>query len=69
MSDDGTTLQRHIEKLVAKYGSLRFVSEAVKLDHAYLHRLRNGEKDNPSAAALKRLGLRRRTSYVVERMP
>lgn len=46
-----------VDELVDKYGSYRKAGEALKIDHAYLSRLANGEKKNPSDKVLKKLGL------------
>jgi transcriptional regulator with XRE-family HTH domain len=62
-------MHKHIQNLVDKYGSLRNVADKIGLDHGYLHRLRSGEQDNPSTAALKRLGLERQHHYRIVRMP
>lgn len=61
--NDQVSLQDHIERLVRKYGSLREVAKRVRLDHAYLYRLKIGEKTMPSTCALKRLGLERQSHY------
>ena len=47
-----------LDNLVARYGSMRAVGEKVKVDHAYLQRLRGGEKTMPSNAILRKIGLR-----------
>lgn len=57
------TLPEHIERLVAIFGSLRNAADALDIDHAFLHRLRTGEKTNPSDKTLARLGLRRVVTY------
>lgn len=46
-----------IDELTEVYGSLRAVGKALDVDHAYLNRLRSGEKQNPSDKVLKKLGL------------
>lgn len=46
-----------ISALVAVYGSVRAVGRALRIDHAYLHRLANGKKTNPSSSILRKLGL------------
>lgn len=40
------------------HGSARAAAEAYGIDPGYWHRLKTGEKDNPSAEILERLGLR-----------
>lgn len=64
------TMGQYLDLLVDKYGSIRNVADKVGIDHAYLHRLRTGEKDNPSDETLKKLGLSNpHTVYTVELMP
>jgi len=58
------TLSERIGQLVEQHGSLRAAARDVGLDWAYLHRLRSGEKTNPSPETLRKLGLRRVISYV-----
>lgn len=52
-----------IRELEKQHGSLRAAARALSCDAGYLSRLRNGEKDNPSAALLKRMGLKRVIAY------
>jgi len=58
------TLSDRINKLVAKHGSLRNVAKITAVEPAYLSRLRSGKKFWPSAAVLKRLGLKRISIYI-----
>lgn len=53
----------HLEKL---HGGLRAASREVGVDVGYLKRLRDGEKCNPSAATLSKLGLRKEVIYVLQ---
>lgn len=57
-------LQKRIEALTKKHGSLRAVSRVLKIDNGYLSRLASGEKDDPSDSVLRKLGLRRVVKYV-----
>lgn len=57
------TLAKRLAELVLRHGSLRAVGRVLKIDHAYLSRLYHGEKKAPSAAVLKKLGLRRVVAY------
>lgn len=57
------TLQDRIEELVNRHGSLRNASLVTKIDAGYLSRLRSGEKTNPGADKLRKLGLKRVVSY------
>lgn len=50
-------LKKRIDELAELYGSVRAVGNALKIDHAYLYRLRQGEKKNPSKTVLVKLGL------------
>ncbi len=57
------TLQERIDALVEQHGSLRAVARVTEIDPGYLWRLRTGEKVNPEADKLRRLGLRRVVTY------
>lgn len=50
--------------LEKQHGSLRAVSRVLKIDNAYLYRLKTGEKLNPSDAVLRKLGLRRMVQFI-----
>lgn len=56
-------LQDAVEALVAEHGSLRAAARAIGVDHAYLWRLLNGQKVDPSDELLRKLGLRRIVVY------
>lgn len=49
--------RRRIDELARVYGSVRAVGRALNIDHAYLHRLATGEKQNPSESVMRKLGL------------
>ena len=49
--------------LIAKHGSVRAAARALNMDHAYLYRLKMGEKLNPSKEILRKLGLRKVIYY------
>ena len=49
--------KQRVDELAEVYGSVRAVGKALNIDHAYLQRLCTGEKRNPSAAVLRKLGL------------
>jgi len=53
------TLIGRVAELVGKHGGVRPAARVLKMDHGYLHRLLTGEKKEPSAAVLRKLGLRR----------
>ena len=57
------TMRERVYDLQARHGSLRAAAEAVGVDHAYLLRLRTGEKIHPSKAVLKKLGMRPAVFY------
>ena len=52
-----------ITELEKQHGSLRAAAKVLGCDAGYLSRLRSGEKENPSAILLKRIGLRRVIAY------
>ena len=56
------TYQARIRELAKTYGSVRAVGRALDIDHAYLHRLADGTKSNPSSEVLKKLGLEKSAS-------
>jgi hypothetical protein len=56
-------LQEVIEELSYVHGSLRAAARVLKIDPAYLLRLRDGSKVNPSAIVLRRLGVRKEIIY------
>jgi DNA-binding phage protein len=58
------TLHAHIKGIVAKHGGLRPAARVLSMTPQYLYRLFNGEKDNPSAKVLRKLGLKRIVLYV-----
>lgn len=62
------SLQDYIEyQLLRMQCSLREMAGHLGIDHTYLHRLRTGEKTEPSDEVLRKLGLRRVVYY--ERAP
>lgn len=50
-------IRERIQQLVECHGSLRGAADAIKVDHAYLHRLGKGEMENPTQIVLKKMGL------------
>ena len=57
-------LAERIQALVAEHDGLRAAARYLQCDPAYLLRLHDGEKTNPSEAILKKLGLKRVVTYV-----
>lgn len=57
------SLPEHINRIVAAFGSLRRMAEALDIDVGYLSRLRSGEKTDPSDEVLGVLGLRKTVTY------
>ena len=57
-------LQQRIHESVERHGSLRAAARVLKVDHAYLSRLLHGDKGNPNAALLRKLGVIRTVVYV-----
>lgn len=52
-----------IDLLVEKHGSLRAAARVIGVNYAYLSRLRNSQKTDPSDAVLRKIGLRRIVVY------
>jgi transcriptional regulator with XRE-family HTH domain len=60
-----TDLQKQIDRLAKAHGGLRAAARAVGMDPAYLWRLRQGKKKNPTPKTLEKLGLRRTERLVL----
>jgi hypothetical protein len=58
-SEAPSSLWMRCRQIVVEHGSTRKAADAIGVDHAYLHRLANGECDNPSDEVLAKLGLRK----------
>lgn len=52
-----------IERIVARYLSLREAARALSMDHGYLSKLMNGTKRNPSKQTMRKLGIYQVTLY------
>jgi hypothetical protein len=50
-------LRTYVAMLIRQHRGLRKAARALELDPAYLHRLKTGEKTNPSKAVLRKLGV------------
>lgn len=57
------TIPTVVDALIAKHGGLRAAARAIQINYAYLSRLRSGEKTNPTAATLRKLGLKKVVTY------
>jgi rRNA-processing protein FCF1 len=57
------TLTEHIVIQSLNHGSRRAYGEAIGVDHAYLKRLEDGDKENPSDEVLDKMGLRKQVYY------
>lgn len=57
------TLTEHIVIQSMNHGSRRAYAAAIGVDHAYLKRLEDGEKENPSDEVLDKMGLRKQVYY------
>lgn len=57
------TLAERVEQLAKRHGSLRAAARATQIDVAYIFRLHSGEKAAPSAATLRKLGLKKCVTY------
>lgn len=58
-----TTIPNRCEELVRLHGGLRKAAESCDIDVGYFSRLRSGEKDNPTAETLRKLGLTKTVVY------
>lgn len=58
-------LEHAVKLLCRKHGGLRAAARAVGLSPSYLLRLRDGVKANPSADALRKLGIEKKVRYVL----
>lgn len=64
-----SVMRERIQELAAQHGSIRAAARALQVDAAYLVRLRDGEKNNPGEALLRRMGLRRVVTVSYVRTP
>ena len=62
-----TLLQKRIKELAKQHGSIRAAARVLEVDHAYLWRLVNTIKENPSDDLLRKLHLRRVVTYMSTR--
>lgn len=58
-------LGARIRELAEKHGGLRAAARVLNCDAAYLLRLRDGDKRNPSTAMLRKLGIKKVVTYVL----
>lgn len=58
-----TQVQRAAKRLIEIHGGVRAAARAKQLDPAYLVRLRDGAKTNPTGAVLEKLGLVKEVTY------
>ena len=65
MTDGYEVVRKRIGQLIDRHGSLRKCAKVLDISPAYLSRLQSGEKDEPSDALLRRMGMRRVTTYQV----
>lgn len=56
-------LQRRIKDLAERHGSTRAAARVLEIDHTYLWRLAEGQKDDPGDDLLRKLKLRRIVTY------
>lgn len=57
-------LRKRIEEIEGLYDGLRGAARVLRCDPGYLLRLKRGEKVNPSPKLLRKLGMKRKVSYV-----
>jgi len=60
------SLPERIKYFVERYGGLRASAAILDIDPGYLSRMRNSVKMNPSDIVLDKLGLERRTMFVLK---
>ncbi len=64
MSEIAMSVSERVSEVIAQYGGVRPAARALDIDAAYLTRLRDGYKNHPSAAILKKLKMKKCVSYV-----
>lgn len=64
---DVTELKRRIDEIIKKSEGIRPAARMLQIDPAYLKRLRDGDKTNPSPLVLKKLRLRKVVKIKYER--
>jgi hypothetical protein len=52
-----------VERIVSVYGTYRAAGESLGIDHSYLWRIANGQKE-PSENVMKKLNLKREVNYM-----
>jgi hypothetical protein len=57
-------LMTRVREIIAAHDGLRAAARHLQCDPAYLMRLRDGKKTNPSGDMLKRLGLKKDVSFI-----
>lgn len=57
-------LRDRVEMICKTFGGVRPAGRALRINYAYLSRLKSGEKSNPTTATLRKLGLKKIVSYV-----
>lgn len=67
MIDPYDVVREQIGQLIHRHGSLRKCARVLEISPAYLSRLFRGEKDEPSEKLLRKMGLRKIISYVLQR--
>ena len=65
----GHGLHLLICRRIARFGSLREASRALRISPSYLLRLSTGEKANPSIATLRKLGIEQLVRYNIKVQP
>lgn len=63
VSDPNFIIGQAVDVLAKRHGSLRAAARVLNLTPAYLCRLRQGVKTEPSETVLRKLGLRRVVRY------
>jgi len=63
ISSAETVLRWRVEAICEHFGGVRAAGRALKINYAYLSRLKNGEKSNPTPRVLRKLGLQKVVTY------
>lgn len=63
MTEEQQVLSDAVDVLVQRHGGLRKAARAIEVNYAYLSRLWNGLKSNPTDEVLRKLNLERKVSF------
>lgn len=63
MTDETRAISEAVQVAVDRHGGLRKAARAIGVNYAYLSRLWNGAKSNPSPQVLRKLGIVKRVTF------